>query len=363
MTGPGQATPRPPAQVRIGLWGPPGSGKTTYLAALKLAAMQTNLPGNWKMSGTNGASSEFLREATELLTKKSKFPPATLLSQNFLFQFIGERTVIPERPARRFLGRQATPEAPIMERDAFDLDVLDVPGKFFGTEAESRTHQGDRPIAAELSMDGDEPPRASGSDDAFRGAQPPLSSEDELLDHLQDCQGIVFLFDPVRDATDGDAFDYFHPILEKLTARMMQYDNAGARLPHRIAVCVTKFDDEEVFRVARNRGYAVPGVERPYFPSVDNDRAKDFFMRLCQDAFTYSDLVYRGLTQYFYESRIEFFVTSSIGFYAPTGRFVLGDFANTVRADTGEMRIRGRVQPINVLEPLVWMHQNLRGTP
>ncbi|TCJ97710.1 hypothetical protein [Nocardia alba] len=362
MTGPGQATPRPPAQVRIGLWGPPGSGKTTYLAALKLAALQTDLAGNWKMSGTDEASSDFLRDSTELLTKKGEFPPSTILGQNFLFQFIGERTVIPEKTNRRFLGRQAPPEEPIIERDAFDLDVLDVPGSSYGTATTGRTNEDSRPIAAELSMDDDEP-RPSGGDDAFRGAQSAATSEDQLLDHLQDCQGIVFLFDPVRDATDGDAFDYFHPIMEKLTARMMQYDNAGPRLPHRVAVCVTKFDDEEIFRVARNRGYTVSGVERPYFPSVDNGRAKDFFMRLCQDNFTYSDLVYRGLTQYFYESRIEFFVTSSIGFYAPTGRFVLGDFANTVRAESGELRIRGRVQPINVLEPLVWMHQNLRGMP
>ncbi|KAF0845292.1 hypothetical protein [Nocardia caishijiensis] len=361
MTGHGQVTPRPPAQVRIGLWGPPGSGKTTYLAALRLAVFQSKLPGSWKMSGVDVSSSDFLTQSTKLLTDERRFPPATLLAQNMIFQFVGERTVLPEPAGRRLWGRSAPAAQPSVERDAFDLDVLDVPGSVFRHEGNARAGSDDQSLASELRIDDDEPSRGNGGDDAFRGAQPVAGSEDQLLEHLEACQGIVFLFDPVRDAEEGDAFDYFHPILEKLAARMLQYDNAGSRLPHRVAVCITKFDDEEVFRIARNRGYTVTGVERPYFPTVDNGRAKDFFLRLCQDNFTYSDLVYQGLMRYFYEDRIEFFVTSAIGFYAPTGRFMLGDYTNTERDDSGELRIKGKVQPINLLEPLVWLHQNLLG--
>ncbi|MFD4444773.1 hypothetical protein ACFWPK_33840 [Nocardia sp. NPDC058519] len=358
MTGPDPYTPPPPSQIRLGLWGPPGSGKTTYLAALNLAALRSKLPGNWTMNGADPTASEFITESTKQLVELKTFPAATERHRSMMFKFTGERAVAAPpapKPTWRFRGVPAPVQVPSVERDQFYLDVLDVPGVDF--EHESRTDRLDDDLL-DLEYSDDGPIDAIDSADEYDA---PGGNREKLLDHLQQCQGIVYLFDPDRDARQGDSFSYFHPVLEQLAARVMESSYTGSRLPHRVAVCITKFDDPTVYKAAYVGGFSSRDANPPFAPVVRNGQAREFFHRLCRSNHSNADLVYEGLTKYFDDKNIEFFVTSAVGFHAPDGLFRSQDPFNVKRDPVdGRARIRGKVHPINVLEPLIWLHESLR---
>ncbi|MGV9680895.1 hypothetical protein ACWDSJ_36970 [Nocardia sp. NPDC003482] len=331
--------PDPPVQLRLGMWGPPASGKTTFLAALKIATLLSRRPGNWIMNGTDGPSSRFLQQMTDLLADQRVFPTATDAANGMTFRFTGERSV-PGSP--RFpggLGRRQ----PMTAREAFELDVLDVPG---GTHAPDHTGADEEP------------------DLEFADTDPiefdEMSDRTQMLDHLQACQGIVYLFDPGRDVRLGDAFKYFQGTLEELSSRIFQPGYHGTRLPHCVAVCITKFDQPYVYQEAFRRGYSVRDTAPPYFPMVEDGRAGEFFHELCKDDHTNTNLVAKALERYFYEDRVKYFVTSSIGFYSVNGRFQARDPHNVEQVGDGDFRIRGKVHPLNVIEPLIWLFDNLK---
>jgi len=123
---------------------------------------------------------------------------------------------------------------------------------------------------------------------------------------------------------------------------------------------VTKFDQPEIFQLARKGGYTVQAGEAPYMPYVPNHLSSVFFKSLCEDMTTNTHLVERMLRTHF--STLEYFVTSSVGFYTNGRRFQLYDSKNVERVGPGPegLRIRGRVHPINVFEPLLWLFESLR---
>ncbi|PPK67860.1 hypothetical protein V5P93_007202 [Actinokineospora auranticolor] len=329
MIGPQRYRPEPATSVRLGLWGPPGSGKTTFLAALQIATTRAQGAGpvDWIMSGRDDASVRFLVESVHRLATEKRFPTATDDSRGLSFRFSGVHT------GQRLRWQKRPPETL-----SFELDVLDVPGRFY---------------------DGS-PVDETGADFAIAGAQASTAVKPDarLIDHLHHCDGIIFLFDPQREERERDAFRYFHGVLQRLTGKVMENETfPGPRLPHRVAVCVSKFDDYEVFDHARRSGYTVRSTTPPHMPEVSPDRARQYFASLCADPGSNADLVESGLRQYF--DTLGYFVSSSIGFNIGRKRFQLNDFLNT-HYDGDALRIRDAVRPINVLEPLLWLHDSVR---
>jgi hypothetical protein len=333
---------------RIGFWGAPGSGKTTFLAALNVAIIRSR--EDLMIFGTNDESTAFLAENTDLLTRRGQFPHGTRALTPL-------RWVIRMRlrvPAQGRFGRKVSR----IESVPFVIDLLDAPGGMFAPTPSSATTDA-ASVNARLGfdMDDDEGWTAHDIELAFT---PP---DEQLTGHLRDSVGIVFIIDPIREFTHGDAYYHFHGTLLKIAQQLLaERGSADLKLPHHVAVCVTKFDDPMVYERARDGGYCSYAQDDPsFFPRVHDDMAADFFSDLCKDpSMRTAELVAGTLGKYFYPENVRYFITSGIGFNVDDkGRFDERAYENVELTGSGQPRILGAIHPINVIEPLIWLGQSL----
>lgn len=177
-------------------------------------------------------------------------------------------------------------------------------------------------------------------------------------DHLAASAGLVYLFDPIREASEGKSFAYLNGTLARLTRKALKDGRLeGPYLPQHISVCLTKFDDPEVFERARRGGWTDEGPHgTPVVPDPEG-----FFDWLAKDLHGGTmQQVGEALRASFHPSRIRFFATSSIGFgTSPAGGVDLGRFGNVDESD-GTQQIIGPVRPHNVMEPVISLLVGLR---
>lgn len=308
---------------RVALLGAPGAGKTCFLTALNIAAAQT---GQWAITGNDPESTQVLIENTELLLGRRQFPSATFDPRGFRWR----------------LSRQLDARVdgkPYVVPVSVDLDVLDIPG---GALRDPRDHD---------EVD-------DGDDFVIMGASMGFSPrpEEQLASELAGMDGLVFFFDAERERIAGDNHDYLHRALA-----MLEYERGGhGRLPHRVAVCIAKYDQPEIVSVARKHGYVWEDPDDPYgFPRVRDDQSRRLFDTLCALCDNGSaSLIRHSLDRYFMPGRVKFFASSSIGFFVDsTMRFRWDQYSNIHRTDKESfwIGIRGDARPINVLEPLLWL--------
>ena len=306
---------------RVGLWGAAASGKSTFLSALFIAAMRSS--DDLRVKGRNDESTDFLVRNTHALNAQHQFPAPTIQQQALSWTL---QMSVPNPARSRW--RKGAPTVPF----DFRIDLQDAPGRAYAAVPGVQSARLDLP---------------GGADD-----------EPDVASYLANCQGLLLLIDPIRERELGDAHEFFHGTLLRIAQRVEL--PPGGRLPHYIAVCVTKFDDPSVFRFARNNEFLSYSEDDPLmFPRVHDDEAERFMREL----FTGSplsdvDLVHGGLRQYFYPERIRYFVTSAVGFYVgQSGEFREDDYWNVVPIDDGQFQIRGQIHPINVAEPMLWLGQ------
>jgi len=313
--------------IRIGLWGAPGSGKTTFLAALNAAMLHAQSSGNgtWTVRGA-GDADEFLVRNTNILTIQRRFPPASQVITQMSWRFNGDLG------NSRLAGRVRVPLGGTRYVE-FRLDLQDVPGGYYRYDA------------------------FGGWGDAGQGAGLSEVDWEHIVQHLARCDALVYLFDPVREARYGDSFEFFQGTLQRVARRADEWGRLrGPRLPHHLAVCVTKFDHPTVFHRAVKAGFVTQDSDDPMLPRVGHGHARQFFERVCKDLpGATAEFVKLAIETNFDAARVAYFVTSSVGFWVgQSGRVDLEDCFNVNTVD-GEEQIRGRVRPINVLEPLVWL--------
>ncbi|AEH11668.1 putative ATP-dependent RNA helicase [Candidatus Protofrankia datiscae] len=327
--------------MRIGLWGATSSGKTTYLGALKLAAEQARGRTRWKVTSKDPVALSRLSELAHVLAVKRTFPEGTQHGTN-------------TRLSWSFLGQKQTGPAGGGSQVEFALDFLDVSGKLF----EDQWTGGDENEDGEDELDFDE---VRGELDHVTGNE---AAKEQLVEHLVACDGIIYLFDPVREEENGNSFQYFNQVLDEVVSRT--FDNGrlvGNRLPHQLAVCVTKFDDPRVLGRATSRRELEALAETPGQPKIRAGVAFRYFNMLCHERPDNSAQNIRdSIVSNFHRDRVSFHATSSIGFYiGANNRFDPADYANIV-SEHGQFRIRTRPQPMNVLEPLVRLVGRIRRT-
>ncbi|MDQ2810688.1 MAG: ATP-binding protein [Actinomycetota bacterium] len=312
-----------PQEPGIVILGPPYSGKTTFLAAFSIALNRKET--GWNVVGGDEASEQALIGLTTGLTRQRKFPAATAGIENYRWLLNGQ---IPR--ARRSLFRSQGHHDPVQ----ICLDLADVSGEL---------------------------------------AEPDLlgySARRDLIELLARSRGIIYAFDPTREFEEGDAFDStFSPLVQLARLEAGTSGLPGGRLPHYVAVCVTKFDETRVFKTAKQLNALTVASDDPLgFPRVADKDAREFFRRLCHlSSSGNAEMVLNVLEQYFAPERVRYFVTSAIGFYTDpdTGRFNSEDPQNYVPDDQGPnlLLIRGPVHPVNVAEPLLWLARQVGSAP
>jgi hypothetical protein len=333
MTIPPDDGPRPQRQVRrsIGLWGAPGSGKTTFLGALYLAANRSG--GNVTIVGENHESTLFLSDSYQQLARERRFPDATQGSTPLSWQV---------RVGRPGGGPAAKGGAPV----TFSVDLVDAPGRVHDAVA------GRLPDDQDLAFPVPEP---SGS-----GAQSVISRE-EMLDYLASCRGLLLMVDPVQERGAEDTGEYFHGTMLEIAERWTSENRGSDQLPHFVAVCITKFDHPEVYGFARKHSFRTYREDDQYkFPRIHSGDAMEFYRELGRSVGDgEADLICNALRHHFRPERVQFFVTSAIGFYCDGTRFREDDRDNICQEGDGTNTIRGPIYPINVLEPIVWLGRNI----
>ncbi|MFD7647016.1 MULTISPECIES: hypothetical protein [Streptomyces] len=291
-------------RVRIGLWGAPRSGKTTYLAALPLAAMQhqRHHGGGWHISGMTEEANAYLSQGMDLLTRQRAFPEATMGVREIAWSVQGPRK-------RRKLGPGRRPN--------FVLDIQDAAGEVYG--------------------DG-HPQQA------------------QLVSLLARSHGLIYLFDPLGDAQRAtESFNFLHSALTLLTAQVRNRGGlVDGRLPHHVSVCVAKFDHPGIFQPAAEAGWVTQDHEGAQLPRIPRERGEQFFQWMCDDfRGATARLVRDALQTYFDPRRIAYYATSAVGFrLAPQHVFDYRDYVQEIEAD-GRKYLRTSPGPINVLEPLI----------
>jgi hypothetical protein len=203
-------------------------------------------------------------------------------------------------------------------------------------------------------------------------ARPERSSDPDrkkLIDDLADSDGILFMFDPIREFEVGDAFSTTNGLLHQLTHAVAsrEGDKFDGTLPQHVAICVTKFDEPKVLATAKKLGILRRNPHDTHqLPWVhEHDALKLLTALTLVSGSGDGEILLNALHQAF-PGRVQFFVTSAVGFYVNprTGRFDEDDPQNLVKtapglSRSGESRIRGALYPINVVEPILWLSEQI----
>lgn len=300
----------------ITMWGASATGKTSFLAALHTALIAEQ--NGWRLRGEDKESTRTLVTLTNTLVNQGGFPKATEQLNEYRWSLVAR---VPSTDWHWYGPRRRSADIVI------PMPVVDVAGEV---------------------ADAGQP----------HGAPHPLT--DRFVDNLANSTGIVFFYDPIREFERGDAFQHTFGVLAELDSQMKPH----GRLPHYVAVCITKFDEQRMLTAAQLMGIVDYDVDPPYFPRVLEKDAREFFSRICSVSRTRNAHRVLSLLEATFEpARIRYFVTSSIGFYVDrsTGTFNPQDYQQHIPRTTPDenSRIRGDVRPINVVEPIIWLGNQL----
>jgi FAD/FMN-containing dehydrogenase len=298
----------------ITLWGATATGKTSFLAALYGALIDQKT--GWRLRGEDEASADQLVSFTDTLVDQHTFPLATEKVQEYHWSLVGR---VPSTEWRWYGPRRRREDVVV------PLNVVDAAGEVLSASKSTR-----RTVTK------------------------------QFVTSLANSTGIVFCFDPIREHKYGDAFEHTFGVLAQLDTRL----KPKGRLPHFVAVCITKFDEPRMLDAAQRMGVIDYDIDAPYFPRVMEGEAREFFSRVCAVSKTRTaHRVLPILEETFDPDKIRYFVTSSIGFYVDplTGMFNPRDYQQHIPGPTDRHpgRIRGDVRPINVVEPIIWLGNQL----
>ncbi|MFJ9542508.1 hypothetical protein ACIRPX_35365 [Streptomyces sp. NPDC101225] len=312
----------------ITLWGGNSSGKSTLLAALS-QAVQDPLYGKWALYPEDHASQAVLDRLEGSLYRNRTFPSATIRPEGLIrFTLAGDLGGTRFSQARRRFLRRATQRA--QDQTEFQVSVRDMPGEAFDLHSDTGKKYGD-----------------------------------ELIRDLSDSRAMVYVVDPVREwlVNDEDgplthdtrqSADFFSGVLRRVATEIhMRGERQGNHLPHSIAVCIAKFDDDRIFRLACEQGNIRVNPRTGQPQVVD---AKRLYEGLCH-AIPQSSLpeIQKLIGQYFAPERIGYFACSAVGFWVDPDRGFDIENPSLINHAEDAVHFLSTPRPVNVLEPYLFL--------
>jgi hypothetical protein len=306
------------AESGIAMLGPTESGKSTFLCALRKALLEQD--DDWMIFTRDAISQGRLDEMSSALNSEGGLPLGTTTVETL--EWILGGTI--ERKERK--GRFGA-ESKIKDRVEIKLRLTDAPGELGNSNRIG------------------------------------IATRNELISKLAESSGILYMFDPIREFTHGDSFQRTDSLLTELMGKASQEPGFDGKLPHHLAVCVTKLDDPRVFTSARDLGLLIPNDDSKWgFPTVHEADAQVLFHALGEISRSGNgEALPKLFEQHFHPERISYYVTSAVGFMVNkrTRRFDPRDTENVYRIASGDTLVRGPVHPINVVEPVLWIVRRL----
>jgi len=204
-----------PSDIRIGIWGTSGAGKTTYLARLHDALA---LSDDWTIQANKEAS--LFVDAHLSKIGRGEFPERTPIQTREplkIFSYI----LTPQRRNRR------NQRQPIIGSGRIFLNFVDAPGEFY--EKVRINESGKKTVETK--------------EGGHVGS---------IVDYLISCDGILFLLDPVRSEKDGDAYsDLLRRLFLEFQNRVREQQPNLTHLEQYVAFGVTKVDRQEFWSSSR----------------------------------------------------------------------------------------------------------------
>ncbi|MDJ1180445.1 hypothetical protein PJF56_16400 [Roseofilum sp. BLCC_M91] len=191
-----------PTDIRIGLWGTVGSGKTTYLAMLYDALEDSE---ELRVEAGDDRADEFINEHISTIDG-GNFPPPTEIAkgkQLDIFTYI----LRPEGGTR-----------------SIELNFIDAPGKFY------EDFRGNTDQKVQI-VEGQENQETLG----------------DIVDYLRSCDGIIFLLDPIRSKEDGESYKTLVLRLFREFQRRSRQQGTDTKLQQYMVFCVTKCAKKEIW--------------------------------------------------------------------------------------------------------------------
>ena len=282
--------------LRIPLWGPRSSGKTTYLTMVYGASLLSDI--KWTIRPNSIESMEFVRSNLNSIMQ-GRFPSATVPYPEIPYYSFEFWPGTPSKKDNSFANALAKLLSFLREDKLLNHNQ----GKYVNTE----NHQNHSVVIDFADIAGEQ------------YLNEPL--DHPLWEHLASGDGLICLLDP------NDMNDHFEITLNLLQFLWLKLKSRShllidGKLPHYIAFCFSKIDQYR------------------YFQYNDNPEA---LLELMET--TTGINIHRMLQQYFLPERLKYFALSSIGRVEVRE----DDF------DGGKIIDPRSIAPINVLEPLRWL--------
>ncbi|MEC4814011.1 MAG: hypothetical protein SAK29_12165 [Scytonema sp. PMC 1069.18] len=252
-------SPSSKTTIRLGIWGTKSSGKTTYLAMLYDALELSN---KWQVTVDKKARN-FVQTHLETIRENLEFPEPTEKSETL-----------------EIFSYTLNPDPSSVNSSTIVLNFIDAPGEFYEhiLEASARIDNPDT--------------QAYGEEDGSM----------DIVDYLINCDGIIFLLDPVRSKEDGKKYStLLRTLFQEFQERSQRSGATSGRLEQYMAFCVTKVDREELWskgyksdELAQKVGLELARVKNFCWLELDREKRRNRISK---------------------ENRCEFFSVSSIGRY------------------------------------------------
>ncbi|MDZ8091584.1 MAG: hypothetical protein RMZ42_06550 [Nostoc sp. DedQUE05] len=260
-----------PGDIRLGIWGTSGAGKTTYLTMLYYALITS---GKWLVE-VDPKARKFIEENLSYIEEEGLFPPRTKPTK--------------ELPIYSYT---LTPRSSPNSGSKIVLYFIDAPGEFYQNILTAKATVKENRIS----------PSAKASEEEDK----PM----DIVDYLISCDGIIFLLDPERSEKDGLKYStLLRKLFLEFQERCRRAEIRDPRLEQYITFCVTKVDRQDFWsnrKTAQQFVEKILGIRMPLTALQGYCRLElnpDKRKRLNKD------------------NRCEFFSVSSLGCYQKDGEW------------------------------------------